>query len=298
MDKISYSIGKWIRKLRMDQGLTSPVLAKEIGINQASLSRIETGRSDITVFTLKRVLNALDLPFSELQKQGVVNYPYRDPDTYFVPFRLTSPPLPGLTLDDVREYAKLSPEKRQTALVTLYKKFADLSYPDAIAKRIQGPETLPSPIEYIYEIKIETLEQAAAANTVLILSDVGSFIYQRRKSLPFSLYNAYQDKSEDLPFSYASITRLEQNFNKRVIVDEMIKLDQVLQAQGELFALCWHAMGDYLELLKLQPSDKTEKDWLAETDTLVSICRLYQIALPGMIHWPDDFRNTIKTQTE
>lgn len=51
-----------IRNAREGAGLTQTELAARIGIAQSALSRIEAGRANLTLGTLQRVTEALDLP--------------------------------------------------------------------------------------------------------------------------------------------------------------------------------------------------------------------------------------------
>lgn len=51
-----------IRNAREDAGLTQTELAARIGIAQSALSRIEAGRANLTLGTLQRVTDALELP--------------------------------------------------------------------------------------------------------------------------------------------------------------------------------------------------------------------------------------------
>lgn len=51
-----------IRDAREEAGLTQTELAARIGIAQSALSRIEAGRANLTLGTLQRVTDALDLP--------------------------------------------------------------------------------------------------------------------------------------------------------------------------------------------------------------------------------------------
>lgn len=51
-------VGEEIRKIRKDQHLSQKELAKETGISQQLISRIEKGRENISLITLKRISKA------------------------------------------------------------------------------------------------------------------------------------------------------------------------------------------------------------------------------------------------
>jgi DNA-binding XRE family transcriptional regulator len=59
-------LGRWVRAKRLSMGLSLPDVAKLAGISKGTLSRIENGKSNITVDTLSRLSKALDVPAMKL----------------------------------------------------------------------------------------------------------------------------------------------------------------------------------------------------------------------------------------
>jgi transcriptional regulator with XRE-family HTH domain len=57
---IEQHVGEWIRLLRKQLGMTQAQLAKRSGVPQAKIARIETGKTDFRMSTLKRLLAAMD----------------------------------------------------------------------------------------------------------------------------------------------------------------------------------------------------------------------------------------------
>ena len=72
MDKaeILKSIGKKIRKVRLEKGLTQLDLVGRMhgDIDVTNISRIEAGRTNPTIFTLYRLADALEVPILDLLK--------------------------------------------------------------------------------------------------------------------------------------------------------------------------------------------------------------------------------------
>mgnify|MGYP003608307195 FL=1 len=72
MDKaeILKSIGKKIRKVRLEKGLTQLDLVGRMhgDIDVTSISRIEAGRTNPTIFTLYRLADALEVSILDLLK--------------------------------------------------------------------------------------------------------------------------------------------------------------------------------------------------------------------------------------
>lgn len=60
------TIGKRIKTARRSKNMTQNELAMECGFEKASLSRIEAGKTNITIGTLHRIISALEMPMVEL----------------------------------------------------------------------------------------------------------------------------------------------------------------------------------------------------------------------------------------
>ena len=59
------TIGSRLRKLRKEHGLTQAELARQIGIQQSDLSRMEKGEYRVSLDNLFKILSAFDLRISE-----------------------------------------------------------------------------------------------------------------------------------------------------------------------------------------------------------------------------------------
>ncbi|WP_332032788.1 helix-turn-helix domain-containing protein [Kaistella sp.] len=72
MDKAELlkNIGKKIRKVRLDKGLTQLDLVGKMqgDIDVTNISRIESGRTNPTIFTLYRLADALEVSILDLLK--------------------------------------------------------------------------------------------------------------------------------------------------------------------------------------------------------------------------------------
>jgi transcriptional regulator with XRE-family HTH domain len=60
------ALGKAIRQLRRDRGVSQEALAYEAGVTSGTLSLIERGRSNPTWGTVKGICSALDMDIAEL----------------------------------------------------------------------------------------------------------------------------------------------------------------------------------------------------------------------------------------
>jgi HTH-type transcriptional regulator / antitoxin PezA len=68
-------VGQLIRNLRQEKNLKMESFCEIIGISQPTLSRIETGKQDITIETLTKILSYFDVSFSEffMKVEGMQN---------------------------------------------------------------------------------------------------------------------------------------------------------------------------------------------------------------------------------
>jgi len=81
--ELSASIGAWLRQERQKRSLKLEDLAEQARLTHTAISRVEIGRSAVTVFFLCKVLNALGLNFSALVEEGFVPSHTPNPDTHF-----------------------------------------------------------------------------------------------------------------------------------------------------------------------------------------------------------------------
>ena len=62
----AYFVGEAIRKMRQAQNLTQEELGKRIGVQKAQISRLEKGKSVITLPTMSRIFQALGVSTATL----------------------------------------------------------------------------------------------------------------------------------------------------------------------------------------------------------------------------------------
>ncbi len=64
--KINQQLGDKIARVRKEKKLTQDQLAEEIGVQTATISNIETGKTDTSVYTVFKIAQALRLHIKEL----------------------------------------------------------------------------------------------------------------------------------------------------------------------------------------------------------------------------------------
>ena len=63
-------IGERIRKLRTEAGISQETLGDQVGLTQASISRVETGKQQLRLVTLDKVAAALNITTTSLMEIG------------------------------------------------------------------------------------------------------------------------------------------------------------------------------------------------------------------------------------
>lgn len=66
--KFLASLGTRIKELRLKRDMTQNELSIQCNFEKASMSRIESGKTNITVLTLRRISKALDMEIVEFFK--------------------------------------------------------------------------------------------------------------------------------------------------------------------------------------------------------------------------------------
>ncbi len=65
MDKIAQTVGSRIRAYRQRIGMTQEELAEKADVHHTYIGQVERGEKNLTVATLEKILNALDVSFSD-----------------------------------------------------------------------------------------------------------------------------------------------------------------------------------------------------------------------------------------
>jgi transcriptional regulator with XRE-family HTH domain len=66
--KFLANLGARIKELRLSKKLTQNDLAIQCNFEKASMSRIESGKTNVTVLTLQKISNALEVDIQEFFK--------------------------------------------------------------------------------------------------------------------------------------------------------------------------------------------------------------------------------------
>ncbi len=71
-------VGQILRDWRVKQSFTQQKLAKKAGISQQTVSHAENGKGDLSLGTLKRIIDVLDLEFSIHPRNGTASFNFKE----------------------------------------------------------------------------------------------------------------------------------------------------------------------------------------------------------------------------
>jgi transcriptional regulator with XRE-family HTH domain len=67
--KFLHVLGQNIKRIRSEKNITQNDLATQCNFEKASMSRIESGKTNVTVLTLRKIGNALEVDISDFFKK-------------------------------------------------------------------------------------------------------------------------------------------------------------------------------------------------------------------------------------
>ncbi|MEI7849772.1 MAG: helix-turn-helix transcriptional regulator [Chloroflexota bacterium] len=260
-------------------------LVSKSGVTNAQISRIENGKSQITVEALVRLSFGLGIRLEdvllELQKGGIfqdascLNYlmirnteiPSRD----FIP-----------TAMDICTFIQLFRERPQEVeanlidgLLEIYRNpnppGSDEMVEIQIDHAIHGSTAIPYPPQpYL-------LDTIYAAGGVITIQDVTQSIRYARLQDGKSLRSHANER-----ISFSTIARIEKGAADRLLLSQILELDSIFERQGSWLAHAWEAE-EYETGIAISKAvsnwnwlDGWEHTEKAAVDTLISICRWHQ----------------------
>ena len=66
MTQLLLKVGKRVRSLRLDRGWSQEELADRSGVNRSYMSRVELGKSDVSLSVLHKIARTLGISLAEL----------------------------------------------------------------------------------------------------------------------------------------------------------------------------------------------------------------------------------------
>jgi len=315
-------LNDWIRDQRIKKNFTVTQLADAAGISHAQVSRIENNKSEISLITLVRLFYALDIPFlsmfdNEELELGRFGYGISKPNIYHKKYtgRPDSFEYPCINFNDIElldtqgiiSSGKISEitlsllqqffqkfnmtdisEKQLNAITNIV--YRCLGSKDELASRplLLLPFPMPKSTDFRYprEFSSDNIRKIYLSGGCLISLDVG--IYARRARLSDGLSLRRLARLTDI--SHQGIKFFETRTAEKLILNDLVRLDQSLNLGGDLVAFAWRATEIYTgTFLAKSNSDKKlhsfSSDEILEIEKLIVVSRFYQHFLPDDVSW-------------
>jgi transcriptional regulator with XRE-family HTH domain len=309
MDEISQKIGAWLKKTRQSKGLTLPQLAYLAGLSHAALSRIETGASAVTLFTLVRIFHAYHYTYSAIYDD--LDLPVWSPPVYSdLEVKRVVDDYPSLTLPDVEDFIRFYEKQADLAsqlisrLIGTKAVQAIHKLPGSVSKeqkqelinlfdRYYDKEYAEFPPVTLYIYRCIYLSGGA-----ITLKDMGGYLKECRLAKDVSL----RQLAKEIRITAPGLGLLEKALGDRTKVVDLLNLDKALGLNGELLAFAWRTAELYTGVMRhasyTRRGNEPPIGWTDEQirlfERLLLVSRLYQCYLPEDREWIKDFREVVQ----
>ncbi len=236
--------GLLVRNRRQELGMETRVLEKKSGINHGTISRIENGQVHILVITAIQLCKALSLDPIE-----IIDPERKNERTLLIPHTKSKAYLHNSDLNSLSQLFSIKPLSILDKLIEITGKFstsdtqAEFCVDEYWKKRAmdQKNDRLSGLLEILQAVKYpKKTDNALIMNInmsggVISLLDFGHFMRNIRKGRSLTLAEV-QELSR---LSDSTLCNFERGNIQRVKLSDILILDKVLKAKGDLFHLIW-----------------------------------------------------------
>jgi transcriptional regulator with XRE-family HTH domain len=297
-------IKDWLKENRKRQGLTLTELSLKTGINNGQLSRVETGSSSLTLFSIVRIMHVLNLSLSSLFYEGLI-----DEGSRGLPIYKNAKPsnLECLNFGDIDALTAsglIKSGKASEIVVALTKTFIEkfelplsvdrltfiskglYSYLGNTIKTTHGLPKELAHISFSYpnEMDPKVLREIYLAGGVFIMQDLSFYIKQLRQSKKISL----REQAKAIEMTHPALRALETRMNDKVKLDDIINLDKKLELDGELIVFAWRTAEFYMGISQIA-SKLERKVYPREIMDVQLVEKLIVLSRLFLYYFPTDF---------
>ena len=293
-------IGLWLKEKRVAAGFTIRGFVKHSGVPKAQISRIESGKYAPTLFTLVRICNGLGIGLYELSLpletpyiQEIKNLRQKNNNNSF-PKKFSA--------QDVIAFVDLSNTEEPIATAQLVDWIANSleEYNQTTSKVAhQKAEEYLSSIEnekgfpYPPHLSIEETKNSLIPKSAITIYDAAAFLRKVRKEKAKITIEELAEKT-NIPFS--TISRIERGTIKKIKFDDILVLDESLNAFGVAVALFWDAAIFHTGLWA--QSDSRVRYWgeteFTRAQTFIKTVRWMEATFPEDKKWLENLRIKIE----
>ena len=269
----SNTIGDWIKTKRVSAGMDLRQLAKLVGANQGHISRIETGKAEISLNYLalltwamntEKIFVDMGLPNLVVKRHQPVlekisvNKGYVEPQVLVRLVERFANRFPD-AIQFLSENLRPAVEKANVSSLPI----DDL--PGRIRLAVFRGDLLPLPPTLTKE---QIMGHYMAASP-LTMADAGLFLRLSREEAGLSL----EGLAKRSQVNKSTLNRIENNKNSRMLLENMIQIDNALSANGKIFSVFWYAAQLQVGLISfphpLFDYELRHYDWDEKTSNLI-----------------------------
>jgi transcriptional regulator with XRE-family HTH domain len=259
MLSINSVLSNWLKEKRRSKNLQVKELAQQSGLNGAQISRVENGLTALTIPMLEQICYGLELTLYDLgdyftdfepiqkiwERKNQQSYNDNLGDGLhlvdvmaFVDFWLAETEVAREKLVEWLGVGIIN--KSGLKNVTAYDQAA--SWIAQAVRDSKGDGKIPYPPN----IGLNVLRPIIRSRNVMLFDDSAEFTKLLRRENHFLL----DDLALHSKISRSALNRIELGQVERVKVDEIVRLDQALNAKGEIVAAFWSVAETYSELYR------------------------------------------------
>lgn len=259
------NFGEWVRDLRKAQKLDIRTLARQIGVEASTISRVENTRTQVTLNTAIRICEGLGVTGIDLlnavQGKHILYQEKNGPADKAIP-----------TIEDVETFLlslQANPSSGYQILSDLLNKVISPSDVDTevLPKNYPGnfnPEDLHrllflSPIyqlevQYPSDIRSENILSIYEQNGALTLIDIGMYLKKLRREKQVTLASL----ESTAKISTNVLSRLETGSLEQIRLADILNIDEQLEQEGILLLMYWRAyrLNDLLSRFGTRKADQ------------------------------------------
>ena len=307
--------GQWVQHMRLERKMDMRAFSELVGIDISTISRIENGRTQVTLTKAVRMCEGLgvslpmlleilhgermtDLPSSGTVEQDIM--PRRN-DIYLFLSYLHADWQMGYKLlaDLLNTLASLHASSKRASSGRVRRFFV----PEDVEKLLFDLPLYRFELHYPPDIEANDIWEVYQREGFLTLMDAGVYLKKVRQKMHVPLVHL----QHAVKVSDSVLSRLEEGSLERVKLMDILTLDEQLEQHGKVIALYWKVCQDAEMVNRIFARSRHIQETLATTDPTASIeeqvhlisifttlCRWFQQSYPHEQTWMSELRKKLR----
>ncbi|MBI9044602.1 MAG: XRE family transcriptional regulator [Anaerolineaceae bacterium] len=273
------NLGIWFREKRKSLSIGQENVAHFSNLSEAQVSRIESLKSELTLFSIVKLAYALNIDLNEILNILKIQSKLMEikKNTNYIKNKYYD-----LDLDDIEAFVSWSQSKPEA-----FSKFLHNSNKLILEKTLKSQNQNFHNLHYPTIIGSEFFVSQYINNCTLTIRDLGSYIRSLRKDKGITL----SFLGEIVNVSHTTISRLERGDTERISFKDIVNIDKALELDGDLISISWEIAKFHTGVIRNKhfeipesPPISWEPQELEYIDEISRIMRWIYILLPENLH--------------